>query len=166
MMRVLVGIFFVFGIALCGGDETSLITTKLAEIKSMAHRRLTATKDVAPLIGRIDKDLAILFEKKKSLIEEKQCLLQRKLFLEASIQDKKNEQNNLFAEQTILDHHWAQYLVQFWSSIAQQSIQPVLQEVAQTDSRATLLAQKFELKQNKYRESLPLIGSVLEDVRG
>ena len=38
--------------------------------------------------------LNLLFEKKATLIKEKKCLLQRKEFLEASIQDKKNEQKN------------------------------------------------------------------------
>ena len=165
-MRALVGIFLFFSVALCNGDDAALIATKLAEIKSMAHRKLTSTKDVAPLIGRIDKDLNLLFEKKATLIKEKKCLLQRKEFLEASIQDKKNEQKNLFSEQIALDNHWAQYLLQFWSSIAQQSIQPVFQEVAQIDSRATLLAQKIELKKNTFSESFQSIGVGLEDVRG
>lgn len=165
-MRVLLGVFgFLCGVVYGGGNEIPEIASKLAAMKSMAHRSLTATKDVAPLIGRIDKDLLVLEAQKKALIKEKSFLLQRRDALQLSVQDKKNEQNALFNEQNVLDAHWEQCLGQLRSFIAQQSIQCALQEVAQSTSRATLLAQKFESKPNLFEFSEPL-GMVTEDVRG
>lgn len=165
MRAVLWLLGFLCGVAYGGGDDVAEITARLAAMKSIAHRSLTATKDVSPLIGRIDKDLLVLEAKKQALAKEKSFLLQRRDALQISVCEKKNEQNTLQVEQSTLDAHWEQYLGQLRSFVAQQSIQAASQEVAQSVSRATLLAQKFEPAQNLLGFSEPLV-MVAEDVRG
>lgn len=154
------------GFVYADSDEGALLASKLAALKSTVHRSLTATKDVTPLVGRIDKDLLALEAKKRSLIEEKNFLLQRREALQLSLGNKKSEHDTLLAEQNRLEVDWEQSLGQLRSFLTQQSIQPASQEVAQSVSRATLLAQIFERKISFAVQDAPLAISGGEDLRG
>lgn len=166
MLTRLILLGFLCGWLYAGGDEGALLASKLAVLKSTAHRSLTATKDVTPLVGRIDKDLLVLEAKKRSLIEEKNFLLQRREALQLSLCDKQSEHDALLAEQRRLEVDWEQSLGQLRSFLTQQSIQPASQEVAQSVSRATLLAQIFEQKIPFAVQGAPLAISGGEDLRG
>lgn len=146
MKRVFFSVIFLWASVFPMSEEALKIGEKFAAMKNKTQCTLTAAKDVAPLIERIDKELSILNEKKKQLATLKQSLFIKKHNLQQLVEKKTgllrhlNEQYNESNTQLKLQTDWLNALN------AQRSIQFELQLIAQEKSRATLLAEAFSAK--------------------
>ena len=146
MKRVVFSIVFLWASVLPMSEEALKIGAKFAAMKDKTQSTLTAAKDVAPLIKRIDKELSILNEKKKQLAALKQSLLIKKHNLQQLVEQKSgllcdlNEQYNQSNAQL-------KFQIDLLNALnAQRSIQFELQLIAQETSRSTLLAEAFSAK--------------------
>jgi hypothetical protein len=173
MERVIFIIVFLWSSVFAMSEEAQQIGAKFAAMKDKTHRTLTAAKDVAPLIERIDKDLSALHEKKKQLAMLKQSLIIKKQDLQKLVDQKISALGNLEAQFNQTNAHLGFQIGLLNGLSAQRSIQFELHLVAQEATRATLLADVFSTKlmsssliawseQRRTRLSCYLV----EDVRG
>ncbi len=146
MKRFFFSLVFLWASVFPMSEEALKIGAKFAAMKNKTQCTLTAAKDVAPLIERIDKELSILNEKKKQLATLKQSLFIKKHNLQQLVEQKSgllchlHEQYNQSNAQLKFQTDWLNALN------AQRSIQFELQLIAQETSRSTLLAEAFSAK--------------------
>lgn len=165
----LASIFFSFGLASSLTEDAQKIAHRIAQLKEKTHRALTAAKDVAPLIKRVDDDLVTLERQKKLLFDQKKNLEEHKRALQTALNQRKELLSILQTERATIDRAWERQSAQLDAFIAQKSIQTEVEVVAQTPSRDTLLARVFDLTSSSTTSSVVLAfyhQGLSEDVRG
>jgi hypothetical protein len=122
------------------------IADRIAALKEKTHRTLTAAKDVAPLIRRVDNDLLMLESQKRALMDQKKSLERHKHALQVALKQRHELLSILQSERSAIDQAWERQTAQLDAFVAQKSIQVESEVLAQTPSRATLLARVFDLQ--------------------
>lgn len=169
-LKIFVYLFFQFFLASSVNalsEGAAHIAQRIAHLKEKTHRALTAAKDVAPLIKRVDEDLLALEAQKKILIEQKKKLQAHKDALQAALNQRKDLLTILQAERATIEHAWERQSAQLDAFMAQKSIQSGNEGVAQSTARDTLLARVFDVNLTATSQSLLVTWhNQAEDVRG
>ena len=146
--------------------EAAKIGAQLAAMKAKTHQTLTAAKDFAPLVERIDKDLGLLREKKKQLNQLKASLTLKKAELEISAHNAFNQLEQLKEIFQSCASNLKIQIEKLHIINAQKSILFDRQAFAQIASRDTLLSHVFSLKVNALSPHATQGGQSNEDIRG
>lgn len=144
MKRGVIALAALFSVVTGNNDEGIQLAARLAAMKAKTHQTLTAAKDVAPLIARVDKDLLALASQKQDLEKQKHVLLQRRQELLEVLNTKNADLDALQKETGAVEEILQLRFVQWGALTAQRSIQAESEGVAQTLGRDRLLAHVFE----------------------
>lgn len=125
-------------------DGAKKIAERIAALKEKTHKTLTAAKDVAPLIMRVDKDLVTLAAQEKQLSDKKELLLKSRQALSIARNQRKDLLAILKTERAAVDLAWERQSAQLDALFAQKSIQVEQEVVVSVAPRDTLLVPFFD----------------------
>lgn len=164
----------VIGVVFCIDNQGEILLARLAALKAKTHSVLTSAKDIAPLMNRVDKNLATITQEKKELEKERSSLIARREELLSQLDDMQQKIVSLQKERQQLDYTWNAQLEKLKAFKAQRSIQ-IEDGACPVDcikSRDTLLRCVFEVRITSTLVPTVIVAAsvvpmgIVEDVRG